>query len=143
MRTPGASVDSMAQLWSFRAARGAGAAAALGSPRRTALPPGSAHRSPGNASAARGIRRATVDTMPAAGWQVVAGVRDPDGMEESSDSIPAVQQLLEPAGDFTFTDEHAIELKGLPGRHALFRVAVSASSTPRDDDRQPASKGHS
>ena len=93
--------------------------------------------------AARGIGRATVDALAAAGWQVIAGVRDPDGIEESSDSIPAVQQLLEPAGDFTFTDERAIELKGLPGRHALFRSAVSASSLPRDDDRQPASKGHS
>ena len=93
--------------------------------------------------AARGIGRATVDTMPAAGWQIVAGVRDPDGIEESSDSISAVQHLLEPPGDFTFTDERAIELTGLPGRHTLFRVAVSTSSTPRDDDRQPASKCHS
>ena len=142
MRTPGASVDSMPQLWSFRTARGAGAAAALSSPRRTALPPGSAHRSPGNASAARGIGRATVDALTA-GWQVVADVRDPDGIEESSDSISAVQHLLEPPGDFTFTDERAIELTGLPGRHTLFRVAVSTSSTPWDDDRQPASKGHS
>lgn len=92
--------------------------------------------------AARGIGRATVDALTA-GCQIVAGVSDPDGMEESSDSIPAVQRLLEPARDCTFTDQRAIELKGQPGRHALFRVAVSTSSTPQDDDRQPESKGHS